>query len=451
MVNGPRPLPGLLHIARIRLRFGVAGLVLAVAAITSFRAPVHGQDTGRLLIEKLGCPVCHEIPDHTTTVRKEAPDLTFEGDRVRPEWLFAFLKTPQAIRPAIEARMPNFRLTDGEALALTEALAGFKDRAAPVLPAERRYKRAVSAPAREAATKLMSKDYLDCFNCHWNGTRQPQGKREEWAPDLTLVPQRLHPDWIVRWLSDPGKIVPNTKMPAFFADEKSGPDDILDGDEMAQMLALRDFLVSRASVAADPAYVRVKRDAPEMTATVGRSLLVRLNCVGCHRIAGFPEGRRVGPSLRFEGSRVNREWLQAFLKRPGLINPEYAIMGSDARMPDFRLSDAEAEALTDYVMRRLKDPDLKPIGGQDLDLTLAAQGERLFSEKFCDNCHRIGSRPGGIGPELTEAGRRLNPAWVYRFVLNPSHYLDTRMPNLKLTGAEARAVTAYLVHRERLP
>lgn len=435
---------------RIALRIGLLGLLLAAAALAASRAPVEGQEAGRVLIEKLGCPVCHDIPGHSTTVRQEAPELTFEGDRVKADWLFAFLKAPRTIRPAVEARMPNFRLNDEEALALTQALASFKDRSAPPLREEHRYQVTVTAATREAAVKLMSKDYLDCFNCHWNADRQPQGKREEWASDLTRVSQRLNPDWIVRWLADPAKIVPNTKMPAFFADAKSGPDDILDGDEMAQMLALRDYLVS-GGPAADPGFARAQSEYPEATTTAGRSLLVRLNCVGCHRVAGFPEGKRVGPPLGFQGSRVKREWLQAFLKRPGPINPEYAIMGSDARMPDFRLSDAEVETLTGYIMTRLKDTNLKPLASQDLDLTLASQGERLFSEKFCDNCHRIGSRPGGIGPDLTLAGRRLNPAWVYRFVLNPSHYLDTRMPNLKLTEAEARAVTAYLIHRERLP
>ena len=126
-------------------------------------------------------------------------------------------------------------------------------------------------------------------------------------------------------------------------------------------------------------------------------------------------------------------------------------MGSDARMPDFRLTDSEVATLTDYIMTRLKDSTLQPLPAATIDPTLVPEGERLFSEKFCDNCHRIGSRPGGIGPDLTLAARRLNPAWVYRFVLNPSHYLDTRMPNLKLTEEEARAVTAYVIHRERLP
>ena len=56
--------------------------------------------------------------------------------------------------------------------------------------------------------------------------------------------RRLNPDWIVRWFQDPERLSPGTKMPNFFADERSGPEEILDGDEERQMLALRDYILS---------------------------------------------------------------------------------------------------------------------------------------------------------------------------------------------------------------
>jgi len=48
----------------------------------------------------------------------------------------------------------------------------------------------------------------------------------------------------VRWLLDPERIQPGTKMPSFFADASSGPEDILEGHEERQILALRDHLLS---------------------------------------------------------------------------------------------------------------------------------------------------------------------------------------------------------------
>ncbi len=428
---------------RTGLFVGVFGLALLLGSELSLSQ--EADERGKALIRELGCPVCHEIKGHGTNVRGEAPDLTFEGDRVKPEWLFAFLKKPHTIRPALRARMPNFRLTDREALALTEYLITLKDPKAPPVPVAQRFTGAAAPANLEAARKLTSKDYLDCFNCHQDGDRKPGGKPEEWAPDLSEVAARLNPAWVVRWLRDPSKIVPGAKMPSFFEDENSGPDDILGGDETAQILALRDYLMSRGA-ASDPGYQRAKAEHQQVSPAQGRSLIVKLNCIGCHRVTGLPERKRIAPPLTFQGSRVRRDWLEAFLRRPGPIKPEYAIMGSEARMPDFRLSDAEVQTLTNYIMNHLVDHELPRLPPEAIAPALASEGERLFGEKYCDNCHRIGSRPGGIGPDLTYAWKRLNPAWVNRFVLNPSHYLDTRMPNLRLSEAEAKAVTAYLMH-----
>jgi len=48
------------------------------------------------------------------------------------------------------------------------------------------------------------------------GGRKPPGPPEGWAPDLTLASRRLNADWIARWLSNPQKLMPGTKMPTFY-------------------------------------------------------------------------------------------------------------------------------------------------------------------------------------------------------------------------------------------
>jgi cbb3-type cytochrome oxidase cytochrome c subunit len=71
------------------------------------------------------------------------------------------------------------------------------------------------------------------------------------APDLGLAHERLRPEWIVRWLFDPQKIAPGTKMPTFFNEDPkdktkriSQLPNILGGDAQAQMEALRDHVFS---------------------------------------------------------------------------------------------------------------------------------------------------------------------------------------------------------------
>lgn len=441
------------------LAWPLAALLVAAVRPSSSQSIPQGQadgarptpsqaDQGLQLISDLGCSVCHDIGELPTTVREDAPDLSFEGDRVKPDWLFDFLKRPHAIRPGIRARMPDFRLTDEEALALTEFLMSLRDRDAQPLPKPMKYSGTISREHREAGSRLVSKDYLDCFKCHVLGEKTPGGQPQEWAPDLSKVARRLNPDWIIRWIQDPPKYRPGTRMPVFFPDKDSGPEDILQGDEEQQIAALRDYLMTLGEGGGNSqAYRSAKESYPEATAAMGRSLMVKLNCVGCHNANSLPDGKRVGPSLAHEGSRVQRAWLLRFLGNPTAITPGYDLLGLEARMPSFRLTQAETEVLADYFEQRLVDTTLaKNRGGPEVIGQLVERGEQLFEEKECRSCHRIGGKAGGIGPVLTEARDKLKRGWVYAFIRNPQHFLPTtEMPNLKLSEDEAVAVEAFLM------
>lgn len=82
----------------------------------------------------------------------------------------------------------------------------------------------------------------------------------------------------------------------------------------------------------------------------------------------------------------------------------------------------------------------------DASAKLAETGKRLYKNKYgCNACHRIGEDGGIVGPALDRAGFRLNATWVYRWIKYPqSMKPDTRMPNLGLSDADAKAVTMYL-------
>jgi cytochrome c2 len=85
---------------------------------------------------------------------------------------------------------------------------------------------------------------------------------------------------------------------------------------------------------------------------------------------------------------------------------------------------------------------------QALTDDMAAQGEKLYWEKYpCFTCHHIQGKAGGaaVGPDLTEAWRRLNPDWMVQWIKNPQAFEPTTvMPNLGLSDAEATAIVAYL-------
>ncbi|MFN0205544.1 MAG: c-type cytochrome [Planctomycetota bacterium] len=48
------------------------------------------------------------------------PILKDEGDKVRAPWTFGFLKDPYVLRPIVKVHMPNFKLTDDEAKAISQ-------------------------------------------------------------------------------------------------------------------------------------------------------------------------------------------------------------------------------------------------------------------------------------------------------------------------------------------
>jgi cytochrome c2 len=206
---------------------------------------------GRLLVARYNCTGCHVIEEAGGDIRRlyegqpamAPPILQGQGKKVQAGWLFGFLKAPEPIRPWLQVRMPTFGLSDREAAALVDYFAALDRVEIPyvyIQPA------AFDPESVEAGRLLMSKEYFDCFSCHQRGEEKPQGPPEGWAPDLALAHRRLNPDWIVDWIRDPQRLMPNTKMPSFYPDPDNpdGPPDILGGEDEPQIRALRDYILT---------------------------------------------------------------------------------------------------------------------------------------------------------------------------------------------------------------
>jgi len=201
---------------------------------------------GRRIMQQYNCVGCHEIEMRGGFIRKyyqENPSLTppvlnGEGEKVQSNWFFGFLKAPIPIRPWLDLRMPTFGLSDEHANQLVSYFNGLSKVEIPYA-----YVDVNKIPQENlaAARLLFSKDYFNCLSCHQQGDRKPEGPVDGWAPDLTLARQRLNPSWIIKWLQDPQKVQPGTKMPSFFP---GGPDNILGGKDSLQIEALRDYLMT---------------------------------------------------------------------------------------------------------------------------------------------------------------------------------------------------------------
>lgn len=200
---------------------------------------------GRKLVAHYNCIGCHIIEGKGGAIRKyytdpaqAPPVLEGEGEKVQAEWLFKFLKSPTSLRPWLKVRMPTFPFTDEETRTLVEYFNALSSTEVSFVVFD---DGKIPAAHLNAARTLVSRDFFNCFSCHQQGSKKPEGPPEGWAPDLALARARLNPQWIVKWLTDPQKLQPGTKMPSFFP---GGPDNVLGGNEEKQREALRDYLMT---------------------------------------------------------------------------------------------------------------------------------------------------------------------------------------------------------------
>ena len=155
------------------------------------------------------------------------------------------------------------------------------------------------------------------------------------------------------------------------------------------------------------------------------------------------EGKTIGPDLTYEGDKVQSDWLLKFLVNPYKIRPKEAFPDS---MTNLGWTEKEGEILSDYILSLKSSTPHHSYDTTTTDSEIES-GERLFNQKYgCFACHAIGEKGGIIGPNLDNAGTRLNPVWMYSWLKNPQkHIPETIMPNFGMNDRDARELTAYLM------
>ena len=87
---------------------------------------------------------------------------------------------------------------------------------------------------------------LRCEQCHIASAAGTMSA-SQLAPSFRLTPERLRPEWVVKWMADPQAIAPGTQMPQFWPVDDEGNiitpvPEYLDGDPMKQMEAVAIYL-----------------------------------------------------------------------------------------------------------------------------------------------------------------------------------------------------------------
>jgi mono/diheme cytochrome c family protein len=235
-------------------------------------SPEINASLGEKIFVSQNCVACHRHAAFSFLAIKNAPDLSHEGDRVKKEWLAAYLQKPHSLRPfgfypGAGSRMPDYKLTEAEVAVLGDYLLKQKRRAASTFQP-----RKLSAFSMNKAQTLL-KEKLSCLGCHQLGS---DGGRI--GPNLSSLKNRLQPDFVYQIIQNPQALQPETVMPKILM-----PPQTL--DLIANFLVQQEIPASAApylSLADHPIHAPHGQNEAE-------SLYLK-NCAACHGANGDGKG-----------------------------------------------------------------------------------------------------------------------------------------------------------------
>jgi cytochrome c2 len=303
-----------------------------------------------------------------------------------------------------------------------------------------------------------------CHACHkidtWRFT-----ELQKPGPSLEGIAEKTTPEWAFRWIANPPRFRPTTRMPSFFYQRNMvGP--AVPPAERAQNVKYQDaeihaivtYLFSKSTK-------RVWPQGPAGDAARGKELVETIGCMGCHiaqdtvkddkgavRVAkrdDFPLERHFGFNLTGVGTKTHADWIFNWVKNPKAYDAK-------APMPSLRLSDQEAADITSYLLtlqkpafmaQPMRPPDpqavrelakgylVNSLTMNDADARLHAMslneqlvylGQRSIEKYGCYSCHDIqgfeGLKP--IGTELTTEGSKTLHLFDFGFFGDSTHTHD---------------------------
>lgn len=180
------------------------------------------------------------LPHAEDPIAQGVPSLTWVGEKLQPSWLTAFVtgELPSP-RPWLHARMPSFHAFGAPTITgLVRAHGYLQD------------EKSAGTNAQQAiyGERLVNMGTgFGCVACHAVGDKPPVQVFEREGINLLTARQRLRHEYYTRWLADPPRIDPDSRMPKYADDKgKSAFVDVLGGDAPAQFEAIWQFLGSRA-------------------------------------------------------------------------------------------------------------------------------------------------------------------------------------------------------------
>lgn len=407
---------------------------------------------------------------------KKGPPLTNIFNKTDEQWLFQWVKEPD--RHDTTAKMPNLSLSDEEVLAVLSYLKSIVPEEFPSVKwpdylfkledelTDDEYDVVFDLYSRGKAIYRQAR----CSICHMAGGRGGVVPLQV-GINLKGIGDKVQRDWLYSWLENPSALFPETFMPRFrFSEEdiRALIEYLMrDTDFAAQQAPQKKFSLKEDSetVASGKRIIELsrcvlcheiegieemlpqpEREAPSQEEGFAK-LLRETKCLSCHKIKG--QGGDYAPDLTHAGSKFKIRWLADFLQETDLIRP------LSQQMPKLFLSREEAETAAKYIKKELVfEKELQEqvpkalLQGNLADLRAGVEeGRKIFQEKGCYSCHTLGGKGGALGPDLSMAPERLEPAYIYLHLKDPGRFVPfTTEPDFALSDEEAISLTVFLMN-----
>jgi len=386
-----------------------------------------------------------------------APELSGVGSKLSFDWLYSWLMDPPHYAP--DTKMPSLRLRPAEAADIAAYLAALKNDEFPQgvfeMDASRRqmgddliFSLLSSQRSERRSREILNDEGGELTGMLVAVLKAPLGEQE--AYDL-VRPMTLEDKKLVylgnKMIAHYGCYACH-KIPGFEETTPPGTDLSLWGEKPVTQL---DFAFY------DHAFHHMRQERAETFGFVyppdaeelnhWTPLKERTREQISHTHAAFAKHKMLNPRI----------WDREKIKRPY----------DKLKMPNFYFTEAEAEALTTYLLSRVT-PRVNDVLAVDYETEPEgpiARGRSLTRELNCVACHQIEDNAPTIQqyfrrqlgdrlafdstnapPSLWGEGAKLQHHWFHRFLqhvepLRP--WLQVRMPSFNLTGAQATTLVEY--------
>ena len=460
-------------------------------------------DTGRQLIDKMGCYACHKIGyEAYEDLPRPGPSLRKVASKISPGFAYKWISAPREFRPT--TWMPHFFFQPN-----TSSEENLKRQEAEIRAivayvwSQSSTGEYAPAPTGNAERGQDLFDSVGCAGCH---IRDAEAKRDDFfpqinrlhGPNLIRAGSKVSSGWLYAWIKDPKQYNPDTRMPSLRLTDQEAADitaylmssrepayenlslpevDKTVRDELVLSYLENNFTIESSHAKLD------KMDDGERDRFLGEETIQKYGCWGCHDLEGFEKAKPIGVELTEVGSKpihqfdfghvhdvphTRRDWIKTKLMEPRIWDQgkeEVKSYRELYRMPNFGMSEREAEAVVANLLGFTKAYVVKSRrADQNPETATIAAGRKLITSYNCQGCHLIEDQGhaiksviqdvGQLPPNLASQGARVQAEWLFGYLHDPSSvtmrpWLDVRMPTFGFKDAQVNTVVSYFQTRDK--